>query len=123
MLRNITLATLLLAACVPVNARDSTAALAQCEANAYRAVGVQADRIASLEYLEAKYELVRVCLVGQGLQFDGTNWQSFAMKLDEVISTARGTWGMPMASPQAQASSLEFQRQVAMARMTSRWWK
>jgi hypothetical protein len=41
-------------------------AVAQCESSAYERLGVQTDRSAGREYLEKKFELVRVCLVGQG---------------------------------------------------------
>ena len=51
------------------HAKEARQVFAQCESDAYGVLGIQTDARASLDYLEKKSELVRVCMLRQGFVF------------------------------------------------------
>lgn len=67
-------------------AKNSSQMFAQCESDAYGALGIQTNRSANSTYLEKKYELVRVCMLRQGAEYNskgtvfltGVEWASKA---------------------------------------------
>ena len=75
---------------------DASQAYAQCESNAYGQIGVQVDSRASLQYLETKYELVRVCLVRQGYKYaNKRDRPSYYMQTSEQVYKNYGMWKTP----------------------------
>ena len=81
---------------------------AQCEADAYALLGLQTDEAATAEYLEKKQELVRVCMLKQGLSFKSSVPDGAWM---DVSVNAHKKYGV-YRTPQDQIPQ-EIQRSIA----------
>ena len=80
-----TATTLFLVACSLITgcfSKDVSITVAKCESSAHNQIGIQTNQSAPLDYLERKYELVRVCLVQEGLKFDNNAWSKFQSEMN-----------------------------------------
>ena len=116
-------ATFLLAGCGKPDVRR---AFAQCESEAYQKIGLQPEQKAPNQYLEAKKELVRVCLVQQGYKakggFDRT---SHSLKVREEIHNSYGTFTTPRSDIEPQTRKAiedEIERQMLLFDLRAENW-
>ena len=105
---------------------NASQAYAQCESDAYGQIGVQVDSRASLQYLETKYELIRVCLIRQGYKYvDKRDRQSYYRQTEEQIYRSHGMWKTPayQIEPRTQeAISNEIKKAMMLFGLNSQNW-
>ncbi len=101
--------------------------VAKCESEAYAKIGLQVDSNASLGYLENKYELVRVCLVGNGLRFNSSAFAGPLLTMREQIYRRYGIWDEAASSEKYRRNidqaNLEINRQTTIAKMSAAYWQ
>lgn len=101
-------------------------AYAQCETDAYAQIGLQVDRRASLQYLETKYELIRVCLVRQGYRYTNKRDRpSYYMQVSEQTYKTYGAWKTPayQIEPRTQeAITNEINKAMVLFDLSSQNW-
>jgi len=71
-------------------------AFAQCESDAYVALGLQTDEAATADYLEKKSEVVRVCMLKQGFLFKSSIPDGTWMELSANIHKKYGVYEIPI---------------------------
>ncbi len=104
-------------------AQDSMQAMAGCESEAYRTIGVQPESRATIDYLETKAELVRVCMVRQGFRFRSEAWTEYARTVRQQVHESRGTWNRPSGDSASMESEREIGRRLAIDKMSYQWWQ
>ncbi len=119
----IALGLLVIPGCVA--AQSLTQTFAGCEANAYVSIGVQTDNSASLEYLEQKNELVRVCMLQHGYSFKSSVPKEAWMDISANAYKRHGVAGTPMYQiPKDVQAAIdrEIRRQRALLMLRSSHW-
>lgn len=114
--------------CQSAIAGQSVASLvARCESEAYSVIGVQPDNRASIQYLEQKHELVRVCLVRNGLKFKSSQWSDYYSSLSESVYKQFGIWTEKPGSPKYvqyfDEAKRGIERQVHIEQMSYKFWE
>ena len=109
------------------NAQTVSSHVAKCEADAYSKIGLQVDNNATIEYLEKKYELVRVCLVGNGLRFNSSAFAAPLLAMREQVFRRYGIWTESPSSDKYRRyidqANLEIERQTTIAKMSAAYWQ
>ena len=111
-------------------AKNLTQTFAQCESDAYGVLGVQTDAYANSEYLEKKYELIRVCMRRNGFEFNskgtvfltGKEWINKELRAYE----SRGLASTPMNQvPQSVQKEIkeELFKERAIRLLSEKNWK